>query len=140
MTTREWLGQNGYEDVVELIDEVMAALAARGSRERRNWWDVLAGGRNGKPSVVAGREFPVLRVAQARQGRPITANAICRSDGEQPPEVVRTGRWSEKPRGRERVTTKTEGEAGAGGGATKRLRVGATGRPARGQRRRSGTR
>ena len=79
MTTRDWLRQNGYEDVVELLDEVMATLAARGSKERRNWWDILAGGKDGRPSVVAGREFPVLRVAQARQGKPITPNAICRN-------------------------------------------------------------
>lgn len=108
MTTREWLGRNGYGDVVELIDEVMAVLAARGSKERRNWWDVLAGKKNGKPSVVAGREFPVLRVAQMRQGRPVTPNAICRSDGEQPPKVVRTGRWPEKTRRLEGMVTKAE--------------------------------
>ena len=95
MTTRDWLRQNDYEDVAELIDEVMAARAARGSKERRNWWDVLAGGKDGRPNVVAGREFPVLRIAQARQGKPITPNAICRNNDERPPDMVRTGRWAD---------------------------------------------
>ena len=74
VTTRGWLRQNGYEDVVELIDEVVATLAARGSKERRNWWDVLAGGKDGRPSVVAGREFPVLCVAQRCAG---TSTWVC---------------------------------------------------------------
>ena len=95
MTARDWLRRNGYEDVGELIDEVIAELRARNSKERRNWWAVLAGGRDGRPSVVAGREFPVLRVAQIRQGKAITENAIWRSKKERPPDVVRTGRWAD---------------------------------------------
>ena len=106
MTTRDWLRQNGYGDVVELMDEVMAILAAKGSRERRNWWKVLAGGKGGRPSVVAGREFPVLRVAQVRQGKPITSNAISRSDCEEPPEIVRTGRWPRKWPEKEQLPTR----------------------------------
>ena len=106
MTTRGWLRQNGYEDIVELIDEVVATLAARSSKERRNWWDVLAGGKDGRPSVVAGREFPVLCVAQARQGRPITPNAICRNNNEHPPAIVRTGRWPKKRSRKKRLPTK----------------------------------
>jgi hypothetical protein len=93
MTARDWLETNGYQDIVALIDEVMAELRARGSKQRRNWWDVLAGGPGGKPIVVSGREFPVLRVAQKRQGRPVTKNAIRRSRKEVPPGVRMTGRW-----------------------------------------------
>lgn len=107
MTTRDWLRQNDYEDVVELIDEVLAELAAKGSKERRNWWDVLAGGKDGKSMIVAGREFPILRVAQIRQGKPITPNAICRNENEQPPDVVRTGRWPRKQRRKKQLPEET---------------------------------
>ena len=78
MTARNWLRANGYEDIASLIDEVMTELEARGSKQRRNWWDVLAGSVNGRPLVVSGREFPVLQVAQRRQGKPLTPNAISR--------------------------------------------------------------
>ena len=93
MTARDWLRENGYGDVAELIDRVIAEIAASGSRQRRNWWDTLAGGREGAPISVNGHEFPVLRVAQIRQGRHITPTAICRNLNEQPPDVVATKRW-----------------------------------------------
>jgi hypothetical protein len=93
MTARAWLKANGYEDVATLIDQVLAELKTKGSKERRNWWDILSGGPNGKPRVVAGREFPVLFVAQKRQGKPVTANAIRRNKREKPPEIRSTGRW-----------------------------------------------
>lgn len=93
MTCREWLRVNGYEDVVELIDQATAKMTARGSKQRRNWWDILSGGEHGKPCVREGIEFPVLRVAQLRQGKSVTPNAIARSKGELPPEVRTTGRW-----------------------------------------------
>lgn len=111
MITRDWLRQNGYEDVVEQIDQVLAELAARGSKERRNWWDVLAGGKDGKPNLVAGREFPVLRVAQIRQGKPVTPNAISRNKNEQPPDVVRTGRWQTKKRRKTQLPGQAERHA-----------------------------
>lgn len=44
MTARDWLRENGYEDVAGLIDVVMADLEARGSKQRRNRRDALAGG------------------------------------------------------------------------------------------------
>jgi hypothetical protein len=58
----------------------------------------LAGGADGAPTYVAGREFPVLRVAQIRQGKPVTENAIYLSDDEVAPGVVKTGRWPQKRR------------------------------------------
>jgi hypothetical protein len=64
MIARDWLRTNGYEDVAALIDRVMAEIEATGSKQRRNWWDVLASGKDGKPIVVNGHQFPVLRVAQ----------------------------------------------------------------------------
>ena len=93
MTARDWLRENGYSDIVDLIDLVMTDIAASGSRQRRNWWDVLSGGTNGKPIAVNGHEFPVLRVAQTRQGKPLTPNAISRSQNERPPDVIATKRW-----------------------------------------------
>lgn len=93
MTCRDWLRANGYEDIVELIDRAMAKMAARGSKQRRNWWDTLSGGPNGEPCVREGIEFPVLRAAQVRQGKLVTPNAISRSRKELPPDVRSTDRW-----------------------------------------------
>jgi hypothetical protein len=93
MTAREWLAQNGYEDVATLIDEVLAELKAKGSKERRNWWDILSGDSHGNPRIVAGRKFPVLAVAQKRQGKKVTSNAIRGRKREAPPEIRITGRW-----------------------------------------------
>jgi hypothetical protein len=90
---KDWFRTNRYEDVVALIEQAEAKMAARGSKQRRNWWEVLAGGANGKPSVREGIEFPVLRAAQIHQGKEITPNAICRNLNEQPPSAWRTGRW-----------------------------------------------
>jgi hypothetical protein len=97
MTCRDWLKNSGYEDVARLIDEAIARMAARGSKQRRNWWDILSGGAGGKPCVREGIEFPVLRVAQIRQGKPITKNSIARSIREDPPDVVASGRWPKSP-------------------------------------------
>jgi len=60
MTCRDWLRANSYEDIVDQIDQAMAKMTARGSKQRRNWWDILSGGKDGKPCVVEGIEFPVL--------------------------------------------------------------------------------
>ena len=92
MTLRKWLTAD-YPDVLGLIDEVVSEFKASGSKERRNWWIVLAGGVDGEPLMVAGREFPVLRAAQIRQGKPVTANAMCRNLDEVPPGVMATKRW-----------------------------------------------
>ena len=57
MTCRKWLSENGYEDVVKRIDAAMSKMAARGSKQRRNWWDILSGGVDGTPCVCEGIEF-----------------------------------------------------------------------------------
>jgi hypothetical protein len=96
MRARQWLRANDYDDVADLIDEVISEWRAEGKKKRRNWWDVLAGGKNGKPSVRDGRTFPVLRAAQLRQGKPVTENAICRNPNEEIPPIIMTGRWPKR--------------------------------------------
>lgn len=93
MTARQWLRANGYDDIANQIDEVINEWRASGNGTRRNWWDILAGGKEGRPYVIAGREFPVLRAAQIRQGKRVTANAICRNSDEDVPSISVTGRW-----------------------------------------------
>ncbi len=93
MTCRDWLRGNGYEDIADLIDQAMGKMIARNSKQRRNWWDILSGAKDGKPSIVEGIEFPVLRIAQIRQGKPITPNAISRNPKELPPDIRATARW-----------------------------------------------
>ena len=67
-----------YPSVARLVDELIADFSRRGVTTRRNWWIPLAGGVDGKPLSVGGREFPVLEVAQLRQGLPVTPNALRR--------------------------------------------------------------
>jgi hypothetical protein len=93
MTCRTWCVENSYPNCVALMDKADALIAAKGRKSRRNWWDTLAGGVDGKPSVREGIEFPVLRAAQIRQGKPITANALCHNENEQVPPVLVTKRW-----------------------------------------------
>ncbi len=92
MNTREWLLENGYPDIVELIDKVMLQWKEKGANTRRNWWETLAGRKNGRPTTINGIEFPVLVIAQIYQGVPVTPNAIQRSPYEKLPEKVYHGR------------------------------------------------
>lgn len=91
---RDWLRAHDYDDVADLIDEVMLDWTARGVKTRRNWWDILAGGKGGRSFTIGGRTFPVLRAAQQRQHRPITKNAVSRKTGEKPPPVEHQARWA----------------------------------------------
>lgn len=92
MTTRSWLVENGYQDVVRLIDKVEDGWKANGVATRRNWWDILSGGRDGQARTVSGITFPVLATAQAHEGKPVTRNACRRSTSETPPEKDYRGR------------------------------------------------
>lgn len=96
MNARQWLRENGYDDIADMIDEVMNEWRTEGKKTRRNWWDILAGRKNGEPCIRGGRTFPVLRAAQLRQGKPVTENAICRNPDEEIPPVVISGRWSKQ--------------------------------------------
>jgi len=93
---RRWLCENGYTAVAEQIDAVMARWSSEGKRTRRNWWNVLAGGKGGRPVRIGGDVFPVLRAAQLRQNRPVTPNAVCLDITEEAPPIRRTNRWPDK--------------------------------------------
>lgn len=93
MDARKWLRANGYEEIADLIDEIMAEWRLAGKKTRRNWWDVLAGGKDGKPSIRAGKIIPVLRAAQIRQGRKVTPNSYCLNEDEEIPQVRLNNRW-----------------------------------------------
>src|SRR5689334_12590330 len=54
----------------------MAGWRKRGVTTRRNWWDVLAGDREGNPCKVGGVVFPVLAAARRRKGWPPRASEI----------------------------------------------------------------
>jgi hypothetical protein len=109
MTCRDWLLENNYEDIVALIDDAIRRIEAKGKKSRRNWWDTLAGGPGGRPLSREGITFPVLKVAQIRQGKPVTPNAISRNENEQPPDVIATKRWPRRrlPSPRRRVAKKS---------------------------------
>lgn len=93
LPVRQWLRYNGYSNVADMIDEIMAEWRHQGKKTRRNWWEVLAGGKNGEPRTIAGRTFPVLRAAQARQRKPITQNSINAKNDENPSPIRKTNRW-----------------------------------------------
>ena len=93
ISVRKWLIQNNYDDIALLIDIVLERWKVKGTKTRRNWWDVLAGGNNGKPRTIDGVTFPVLKSAQVRKGLPVTDNAICRNKNEEAPQIYVSGRW-----------------------------------------------
>lgn len=96
LSARQWLVQNSYTDIATLIDTVMEGWKTKGSKTRRNWWDVLAGGKDGRSRKIEGVNFPVLKAAQIRMGLPITDNAICRNELEKIPPVYVSNRWGRK--------------------------------------------
>jgi hypothetical protein len=94
VSVRKWLIQNNYQDVAESIDIVMNGWSQKGTHTRRSWWDVLAGGKKGKPRTIEGITFPVLKAAQLRKGVPVTENAVCRNINEAFPAIRENGRWT----------------------------------------------
>lgn len=99
ISVRKWLKENNYDDIARLIDELMIEWKSKGKHTRRNWWDVLAGGKDGKPCTIDGRVFPVLRAAQIRKGIIVTKNAICRNEDEKFPFIKESGRWPKNKNG-----------------------------------------
>lgn len=93
-TAREWLRANGYGDVADMIEEIMKEWREAGNRQRRDWWTVLAGRKDGAGCVVANRTFPVLANAQRRQGVKVSKGAVRRKTRERKPPPIRVGgRW-----------------------------------------------
>ena len=90
---RKWLVLNGYSDVAGLIEIIMNGWKEKGKKTRRNWWDVLAGGKNGRNRIIEGVVFPVLKAAQIRKGIRISDNALCRNENEIVPQPLINGRW-----------------------------------------------
>jgi hypothetical protein len=94
ITARDWLVGNNYPDVAAKIDRVVNGWDKKGTSTRRNWWDVLAGTKAGKPRKIEGVIFPILRVARLRKGWESAPNCLCRSEDEIAPPVVNQKRWS----------------------------------------------
>lgn len=96
-TLRGWLIDNSYEDVAKVIDDIMLEWKKNGNKQRRNWWDILAGDKQGQSRIIAGKTIPVLRSAQIRKDISPTENAICRNKEEKPPLPMREKtRWKKK--------------------------------------------
>lgn len=93
LTARKWLRDNNYDDIANMIDELIEEWNRTGKGTRRNWWEVLAGDKKGKSRVICSRTFPVLKAAQIRQGITVTNNAICRNNDEKPPCIKQNNRW-----------------------------------------------
>ena len=91
-----WLKKNGYEDVAAQIEELIASWKKSGKKTRRNWWEILAGGKSGHPRTVDGITFPVLRAAQIRQGLKVTDNAEERGEETNGLSRWTMGRWEGK--------------------------------------------
>jgi hypothetical protein len=88
---RVWLREHGYAEVADQIDALIERWKRAGKKTRRNWWEVLAGGVNGKPRTVDGVAFPVLRAAQVRQG--VKAGKGSGRKAEVAPPVRVSNRW-----------------------------------------------
>lgn len=98
MEARKWLRENGYSDVADIIDAIIKQWHTNGNGTRRNWWDKLAGQRNGQPCQINGQELPVLRAAQIRQGKKVTDNSLCRNIDEVVPPKTPQPRWERRNR------------------------------------------
>ena len=93
---RQWLIENKYEDVAQQIDEILVEWKKKGKGTRRNWWDVLAGGKNGNPKRIEGRIFPMLKAARIRKNLKPVKHAICRNKNEKVPRKLEPSRWKSK--------------------------------------------
>jgi len=92
-SARDWLRANGYNEVAQMIDDIMAEWKTQGKATRRNWWEVLAGDSRGNPRKIAGRTFPIIRAIRQRQALPKTAIAESSRPRQVAPKIRPTGRW-----------------------------------------------
>ena len=94
MNAKDWLRENKHEEALTAICKIEERWRSRGVGTRKSWWEKLAGGKDGRNSVVDGVELPVLRAAQIQQGKLITANAIFNEGETTPPQRMVQERWS----------------------------------------------
>ncbi|HTR50287.1 MAG TPA: AAA family ATPase [Kofleriaceae bacterium] len=117
---RAWLRANDHDDVADRIDAILAKWRARGSGQRRNWWDVLAGNEAGKPKKVEGVTFPVLAAARRRKGWPECETEVGVGKIAPPPTANRWGARKMKPKSpptaRRRGTARASGTVSAHNG------------------------
>jgi hypothetical protein len=92
-TARDWLVANGYDDIAGLIDRAMERWKQKGTRTRRDWWEVLAGRADGTGKIIEGIQFPVIAAIQRRMGRIVTEGSLCRNKKEVAPKIRPQGRW-----------------------------------------------
>ena len=95
-SVRNWLRTNGYDDIADKIDTIMTKWENEGKHTRRDWWVVLAGTKSGRPCIIEGIEFPILKTAQIRLGRNPSTNAIQKNAEETYPPIIQSGRWAQK--------------------------------------------
>lgn len=93
-SARDWLVASGYEDINQEIEKIMREWKSRGTRTRRDWWDVLAGTAKGAPCVINGIGFPILSAARIRKGWPPIQGSLCRNMDQPTPSVATQVRWS----------------------------------------------
>ena len=92
-TAKEWLSQNNYEDILKKISAVERSWKRKGIKTRRDWWEILAGNKNGTPRSVDGKKFPILCAARKRKGWGETHNCLSRNSNETIPLVIPQIRW-----------------------------------------------
>jgi hypothetical protein len=106
-TARQWLLANGYEEIANTIDEIMAEWKVQGKATRRNWWRVLAGDTRGNPRKVAGRTFPIIRAVRKRQALPTTEGSRSNAARELAPKTKPSGRWPDHQKHRKATKRKS---------------------------------
>ena len=89
----KWLKDNNYHDVAQLILDLMYSWEKAGNKQRRSWWEILAGDKNGNSRIINNIKIPVLKAAQIRMKKPVTSNAICRNKNEILPPMRLNNRW-----------------------------------------------
>lgn len=62
-----WLRQHGHRRIASMIDSAIRAWKNERKKTRRNWWEILAGDKNGNPRQVRGIQFPVVEAIRQRR-------------------------------------------------------------------------
>jgi hypothetical protein len=92
-TTKIWLEQHGYTDVLNKIEKLERGWIKKGTKTRRSWPEVLAGNKDGSPKIIEGVKFPVLCAARTRKNWAQTKTCISKNPLETMPQVTKQSRW-----------------------------------------------